>query len=1376
MTKFDPYQRWLGIPPQDQPPHFYRLLGLELFEADPQVIKAASDNAIAFIQQNAFGEELQQSQKLLQDIGKVTAYLLSPPHKAKYDRKLKSKLGISQPKAVSTEKPTQPTNRKQSPKQTASTALPQESSQAIRQESPSITSSQQRQILQSKFKLMGIEISYLWATVGAVCLMAVTVLLGIQFMGSDSEQQAAVSPQPVAPGKPVSVQPPASPDANNQALAAKADNPVPQNAKQPAQPDPAVAKPKAPMPPPVDEFASLFTVQADSLNKKPGKQLADVTVEVIYQPGPKKSERVLLDTIKTDAKGQGQLKVKLTPQQQTGRFLVKLTRENETWERKLTNFPNELTQTLTIPVAMKPEYLNPAWIEQRLAEVSINDLIEEYRQVNDPVVQTVGSALELSRPILENHPEALHEQLQLRLLTHQEPALAVFQVLPNQKIQFRSEWPTFNQAGGPLIRSLGNSSRSLYCLALTPDGKYAVTGRDDKLIRIWDISTGKLIRTLKGHTRRLTCVAVTPDGKHIVSGSEDKTLKVWEFATGKVLQTLKGHLKSVKCLAVSPDGKQIVSGGYNDNVKQWELASGNLIRSIGSQKRTIESVAISPDGKMILSGSNDGLLVNSSDTGRQIGMFKRTNDQFAFFNIVITPDSQHVVSGGSHPTVWDLSSGKAVRFLEGHGGTIFSLALSSNGKQLIAGSTDHRLYVWDFESANLVQTLKGHTDRIDLVAILPDGNQAISGSYDKSLRLWNLEGNRPAKAPDTHINTVNRVVIASDGKQAISGANNELKVWDLDSGQLLKDIKETRNYNQWISYLPDENYAISGWSSSFLGWDLRSGTKVQETALEKLSYYGPVAATPDGTRGITVAEQNAAKMYPLKVWDLTRHKLLYLLKGHQKRTRLLDVSADGTQLFSASEKEVKVWDLKSGTLLHTYQDPIRDLRCLALSRDGKYALTSDNYNKQRAIQVWDLNNKKRIHTLKGHTQDIKCLAVSPDGTLVVSYAADKTIKLWDLIDGKLLATHVFDDAANTITMGPDNRTLLVGCNSGRIHKIKIQIPGEAKDFQPAPNLLAQSTTKTQTAQKQQSILAKSLNKKVKITNTLEMQFALIPAGKFVMGSEKSAAEIAKQFNTKPSFFSQEHPQHVVEITKPFYMGMHEVTIDEFKQFVKMTGYKTESERSGNGGTGWDEATQKFITRVPEFNWMNTGWLKSDFHPVVNVSWNDAVHFCEWLSQREKLKYRLPTEAEWEYACRAGATGFYHHGNDAEALSEFGNIWDSSAKQQFQKNYAHLKGISTQDGFAFTAPVGSFQANAWSLYDLHGNVMEWCSDRYDENYYKSLEGKTSIDLQGPPSGSDHVVRGGSWTYLPQYARAAYRFKFAPSSYANHIGFRVVLEIE
>jgi formylglycine-generating enzyme required for sulfatase activity len=165
-----------------------------------------------------------------------------------------------------------------------------------------------------------------------------------------------------------------------------------------------------------------------------------------------------------------------------------------------------------------------------------------------------------------------------------------------------------------------------------------------------------------------------------------------------------------------------------------------------------------------------------------------------------------------------------------------------------------------------------------------------------------------------------------------------------------------------------------------------------------------------------------------------------------------------------------------------------------------------------------------------------------------------------------------------------------------------------------------------------------------------------------------------------------------------------------------------------------------------------------------VSWNDAVAFCEWLSRKEGKTYRLPTEAQWEYACRAGTTTRYYSGDDAETLAQVGNVADGTAKAKFPA----WKTIQARDGYVFTSPVGSFRANAFGLYDMHGNAWQWCYDWYDSSYYA----KSPVDdPTGAESGSNRVLRGGGWDRYAGHCRSANRLRGTPVDRDDYLGFRV-----
>ena len=176
-----------------------------------------------------------------------------------------------------------------------------------------------------------------------------------------------------------------------------------------------------------------------------------------------------------------------------------------------------------------------------------------------------------------------------------------------------------------------------------------------------------------------------------------------------------------------------------------------------------------------------------------------------------------------------------------------------------------------------------------------------------------------------------------------------------------------------------------------------------------------------------------------------------------------------------------------------------------------------------------------------------------------------------------------------------------------------------------------------------------------------MRLALIPAGEFLMGSDESDTDAYDdEFVDKAAGKMQKHR---VRITRPFYLGVTEVTRGQFRRFVDEAGYQTEAEKRARGAMVGTRR-RRSSSRIPKFTWQNAGFEQTDDHPVVNVSWNDAQAFVAWLSRKEGKTYRLPTEAEWEYACRAGTTTRYFFGDDPEGMAAFGNIADGTSKEKY----------------------------------------------------------------------------------------------------------------
>jgi formylglycine-generating enzyme required for sulfatase activity len=270
----------------------------------------------------------------------------------------------------------------------------------------------------------------------------------------------------------------------------------------------------------------------------------------------------------------------------------------------------------------------------------------------------------------------------------------------------------------------------------------------------------------------------------------------------------------------------------------------------------------------------------------------------------------------------------------------------------------------------------------------------------------------------------------------------------------------------------------------------------------------------------------------------------------------------------------------------------------------------------------------------------------------------------------------------------------------------------------------------------------------------KLELVRIPKGSFQMGSPDSDKDAS----------GAERPQHEVELTQDFYLGKTEVTVGQFRRFVTTSGYRTEAE-TGDGAHGWDEEKGEW-PKHKSFTWRYPGFKQDENHPVVCVSYWDAEQFCAWVEKQTGVKVGLPTEAQWEYACRGGTTTRYFTGNDPESLKGYANVADAALKRR----YPHLSWtmVAFNDGEVFTAPVRSYNPNPFGLYDMIGNAYEWCADWYSGKAYTANK---RSDPAGPSGGSSRVCRGGSWHSETPYCRASYRVGGEPAYRDAFLGLRV-----
>jgi formylglycine-generating enzyme len=271
------------------------------------------------------------------------------------------------------------------------------------------------------------------------------------------------------------------------------------------------------------------------------------------------------------------------------------------------------------------------------------------------------------------------------------------------------------------------------------------------------------------------------------------------------------------------------------------------------------------------------------------------------------------------------------------------------------------------------------------------------------------------------------------------------------------------------------------------------------------------------------------------------------------------------------------------------------------------------------------------------------------------------------------------------------------------------------------------------------------------------ELILIPPGSFVMGvpEAESAREKSDDDNARP--------QQEVTIRDGFWLAKYPVTRGEFAAFVADTGHGTPG-----GAFGWVEGKRDW-EHSDEFGWRNPGFEQTDRHPVVCVSHEDAEAYAAWLSRRTGRHYRLPSEAEWEYAARAGTSTARFWGDDRNGARQYANVADRSLAKRMKMKANREQFFPWDDGYPFTAPVGSFQPNGFGLYDVLGNAWEWVADHWHDNYVDSpKDGSAWITDR---NDSRRVLRGGSWNNRPGGVRAGVRLRGGADFRGSVVGFRL-----
>jgi len=503
-------------------------------------------------------------------------------------------------------------------------------------------------------------------------------------------------------------------------------------------------------------------------------------------------------------------------------------------------------------------------------------------------------------------------------------------------------------------------------VAVSPDGRFVVSGSKDRTLKVWDLEQRTEIHTLSGHKDSVRTLAITSDSSYVISGSDDSTIKVWSLRGGGLeVCTLTGHSASVTAVAVSPDGKFIVSGSKDKTLKVWDLQQRTEIHTLSGHQEGIHCVIISSDGRWVISSDiSDRPHINypQPDSDTELDTVQLTSyREDSTLSLII----------------WDLITGQSEVF---EGFNAYSVINVPNKNQLLISSPDG-LILWDLETRK--EVYKATSVQSLSLAITPDSKQVITigsdpfGAYAikvlDSSKIWNPENNQP---PPTGDEFVKGIAITPDNKQAISVsvAHQSIKIWDIESGKKIASLVSQSKFINLLVRIRDLRYV----------YDFTS-----------IPHHGvnAIALTPSGKLAVTGLFDGT-----IKVWDLQEKQEVGTLIFHNQPIKTIALSPDGNWLVSGSEDgTIKAFNLKHGTELITFSGHKSFVLSVAISRNNRFIFSASH---DKSIKIWDLVRRTEIGTVCEGSYSLETLAVVPDWGMDEDYPEFFPVELSSYLAGR----------------------------------------------------------------------------------------------------------------------------------------------------------------------------------------------------------------------------------------------------------------------------------------------------------------------------------------------------------------------------------------
>jgi WD40 repeat protein len=677
------------------------------------------------------------------------------------------------------------------------------------------------------------------------------------------------------------------------------------------------------------------------------------------------------------------------------------------------------------------------WLQAKLEATDAIAVLADYDYIaDDKDLILVQGAIRLCAHVVAIDKTQLAGQLLGRLLVEESAGI---NALRQQAERWQGgPWlrpltPLLTSPGGALLFTLAGHTGRVRAVAITSDGRRAISASDDQTVKIWDLKRGAEERTMTGHADWVRAVAVTPNGLLAISASDDHTLKVWNLETGAAELTIDTYGDWVRVLAVTPDGKSAISASDDRTLKIWDLERGTVERMLKGHSAEVNALAVAPDGRVLISGSDDRTLrVWDLSRGTEVRILK---GHTAKVNAVaVMPDGRHAISASADDTLrmWDLEQPGVPqsRTITARAYGVRGLAVTPDGQHAITAFGDYTLRIWDLKHEVEERNLEGHTDGVNAVAVTPDGGYVVSASDDHTLKVWDLSRAAERRTFRVHTDRVRAVVVMPDGRRAISTSDDyTLRVWNMALGTVERTLTD---HNYWVvAVTPNGRRIISASSRATLRvWELESGAE-QCTFTKHTDRIRAVSVTPDGGHVVSAGDDRT-----IRVWNIETGAEELRIDVQVHWIRGLAVTPDGRYALSASDRRaLKLWNLADGSEEWTFRGHTARVNAVTITPNGRFAISASD---DHTLRVWNIEEAVEQRMLTGHAARVGAVAITGDGQYAVSASDDCTLRVWDLERGRPIASFTGESPFLTCAVSPRELMVVAGDQSGLVHFLHLE--------------------------------------------------------------------------------------------------------------------------------------------------------------------------------------------------------------------------------------------------------------------------------------------------------------------------------------------------